>query len=348
MNDLHKNINDDDALDIEIHEFEVDDKTENHRLDKALSLLMPDLSRSMIKKIADQDLVFLNDAVVKSLSKPVKVGDKIAIHVPEAKPLERLIPQNIPLDIIYEDDDLLVINKQAGLVVHPGAGNPDGTLVNALLYHCGDSLSGIGGEVRPGIVHRLDKETSGLMLVAKNDKAHQSLSEQLQDRTVSRSYYALVWGNLSEKEGTLETRYGRSKTNRQKMTVLHDGGKEAITHFKVEKRFFNICDLVSCRLETGRTHQIRVHMTHLGHPLLGDKTYGQADEKSLRKKKLNFREETFYKEFTSILDSFDRQALHAYRLKFIHPISGKKMSFSVGLPDAMQHLCDVLSKNFGA
>ena len=347
MNTLPDQQNDNDDLDIEIHEFVIDDKLENHRLDKALSLLLPDLSRSMIKKISKEGLVTHNDEPVKSLSKAVKIGDKLGIEIPEAKPIERLVPQDIPLDIIYEDDDLLVINKQAGLVVHPGAGNPDGTLVNALLHHCGDSLSGIGGEIRPGIVHRLDKDTSGLILVAKNDKAHQSLSEQLQDRTVSRSYYCLVWGNLDQKSGTIQTPYGRSKTNRQKMSVLYEGGKEAITHFEVAKRFFNICDLVSCKLETGRTHQIRVHMTHLGTPLLGDITYGQPDERSLRKKKLFFKEEQLYQDFGAALNSFHRQALHAYGIKFIHPTTGKKMKFKIDLPDAMQHLCDLLSKNYG-
>lgn len=330
----------------DIYEFTMSDDTKKMRLDKALSSLMPDFSRSRLKKIIEDEGVLLNGERLTSLSKKVEAGDHLVLSVPAVKEVERLeADASIPLDIIYEDEDLLVINKQAGLVVHPGAGNKEGTLVHALLSHCADSLSGIGGEKRPGIVHRLDKDTSGLMLVAKNDKAHLSLSEQLSDRSLSREYACLVWGNLSDKEGQVDTQLGRSRTNRKKMAVLHDGGKQAVTDYKVAERFFNICDLVHCKLQTGRTHQIRVHMTHLGHPLLGDPTYGQGNRAARRKKDF-FKNDVHYQTFMSALEAFDQQALHAYKIGFIHPSTGEAHQYTSEIPAAMQHLINLLRDNF--
>lgn len=310
------------------------------RIDKAISLILPDISRSRLKKLYDSEHVLVNNARPKSLSMKVSEGDIAEITVPAMQDVALVADDTIALDVLYEDDDLLVINKQAGLVVHPGAGNPTGTLVHALMAHCGDSLSGIGGERRPGIVHRLDKDTSGAMIVAKHDKAHQALSAQLVDRTLSRKYWALVWGNLKTKQGTIETEIGRARTNRQRMAVLHNGGKEAITHYSVEKRFLNVIDLVECRLKTGRTHQIRVHMSHLGNPILGDQTYGVRRGARINRLKPFFKDEIFYNNFKTALDGLGRQWLHAHELGFIHPISGEAMSFKAPLPDDLQDVLD--------
>ena len=229
--------------------------------------------------------------------------------------------QQIPLDILYEDNDLIVLNKPAGMVVHPGAGNFSGTLVNALLAHCGDSLSGIGGIKRPGIVHRIDKETSGVLVVAKNDMAHQKLSEQFSVHSIHRVYQAIVYG-FTQYEGTVRGNIGRSPTNRQKMAIVQQGGKPAVTHFKLIKPLFNgKASLIECRLETGRTHQIRVHMTSIKHPLVGDKTYGNPPKGTLE-----------------ILKLFPRQALHAAELGFIHPRTGKKLLITAPMPADMQLL----------
>ncbi|MBU6475707.1 MAG: RluA family pseudouridine synthase, partial [Alphaproteobacteria bacterium] len=264
-------------------------------------------------------------------------GEVFSVVIPpavEPKPQA----QDISLDIVYEDDDLLVINKAADMVVHPAAGNHDGTLVNALLAYCGDTLSGIGGVKRPGIVHRLDKETSGLMVVAKNDAAHQGLSKQLAARTLKRTYQAIVWGDVSPPAGRIETQIGRSKTNRKKMAVLASGGKTAVTDYKKLESFGLTASLVECRLQTGRTHQIRVHMAHIKHWLVGDPVYGRSSaQKFLRLNKAD-------PALSAALLDFPRQALHAAALEFVHPISETRVHLECALPEDMQGLLRVLEK----
>jgi 23S rRNA pseudouridine1911/1915/1917 synthase len=276
--------------------------------------------------------------VSRDASYRVKKGDEFTVDVPapvEARPQA----QAIPLDIVYEDKELIVVMKPAGLVVHPAAGNHDMTLVNALLAHCGATLSGIGGEKRPGIVHRLDKDTSGLMVVAKTDRAHRALSEQFaahgRDGRLTRAYTALVWGEPLPKVGRIEANIDRSKQNRSKMTTVKTAGREAITHYKVKESFGEppVVSLVECRLETGRTHQIRVHMTAAGHPVLGDPTYGGSQK--TRKVKLSAATQT-------ALERLNRQALHAHHLGFEHPVSGEQLSFDAPLPADMQALLDAL------
>lgn len=301
------------------------------RLDKVLADLYPDLSRSRLKNLILEGFVSLDNNIVTDASAKISGGEAVELTIPpigEGDPK----PENIPLDIVYEDEDLLVINKPAGLVVHPAPGNWQGTLVNALLYHCGDSLSGIGGIKRPGIVHRLDKETSGLMVVAKNDKAHQGLTAQFADRTLTRRYKALVWGMPKSMAGLIETRIGRSKTNRKKMSVLREGGKEAITHYQFLEIYGLTAALVECHLETGRTHQIRVHMSHIGHPVIGDIIYGKRP----RHVSLALEQEVL-----KILPE-DRHMLHAYAIHFVHPSSGEEMEFEVGLPEDMQKTSEFL------
>jgi 23S rRNA pseudouridine1911/1915/1917 synthase len=312
--------------------------TENdlgQRLDKVLAAHAPDLSRARIQALIDAEHVVSDGKPVTTASRKVKTGEVYLITVPpviEATPKA----QQIALDIAYEDDDLLVINKAAGMVVHPAAGNHDGTLVNALLAHCGASLSGIGGVARPGIVHRLDKETSGLMVVAKNDAAHHGLSTQLSTRTLKRVYQAIVWGLPSPAKGRVETRIGRSKTNRQKMAVLAGGGKEAVTDYAVLDHFGRIASLVECRLHTGRTHQIRVHMAHLQHWLVGDPVYGRPSAK-----KFLTLQKADDKTATALL-TFPRQALHAAEIEFIHPIRKNKVSLTAALPEDMKKLLATL------
>ena len=238
-----------------------------------------------------------------------KAGDQVLVQLPEPEPLE-LQPENIPLDIVYEDDDLLVVNKPKGMVVHPAPGHATGTLVHALLYHCGDRLSSINGIIRPGIVHRIDRFTSGLLMVAKNDMAHQSLADQLKEHSITRKYRALVHGNLKEDEGTVEGPIGRHATDRKRMAINYKNGKPAVTHYKVLERFGRFT-WIECRLETGRTHQIRVHMASIGHPLLGDALYGPA--------KCPYQ--------------LQGQTLHAYVLGFIHPSTGQYLEFESPLPE---------------
>ncbi len=308
-----------------------------HRLDKVLATRAPQVSRARFQSLIEGGHVALADHPLADSSYKVKAGEVFYITIPpavEAVPK----PQKIALDIVYEDDDLLVINKSAQMVVHPAAGNHDGTLVNALLAYCGDRLSGIGGVKRPGIVHRLDKETSGLMVVAKNDAAHKSLSQQLAARTLKRVYQAIVWGAVSPASGRIETQIGRSKTNRKKMAVLGSGGKTAITDYKKLEGFGLLASLVECRLQTGRTHQIRVHMAHMQHWLVGDPVYGRASaEKFLRLNKVDTA-------LSRALLDFPRQALHAAALEFIHPISETRVSLTAALPEDMQGLLRVLKK----
>ncbi len=303
------------------------------RLDRVLASHAAQLSRSRIQALIEKGHV----RPQQSGSYKVKPGDVFYITVP---PSEEAVPrpQKIALDIVYEDKDLLVINKAAGMVVHPAVGNHEGTLVNALLEHCRGGLSGIGGVKRPGIVHRLDKETSGLMVVAKNDAAHHGLSEQLSARTLKRVYQTVVWGAVSPAAGRIETLIGRSKTNRKKMAVLSFGGKTAVTDYKRLESFGPVASLVECRLQTGRTHQIRVHMAHIRHWLVGDSVYGRAAaEKFLRLHKADAV-------LSRALLDFPRQALHAAALEFIHPISENRISLAADLPEDMRELLRVLKK----
>lgn len=301
------------------------------RLDTWLHRQLPHLSRTRIKSLMEQGQVKVN-SIPGQPSQKVKAEDQITLVVPEVRP-DYPEAQTIPLEIIFEDNDVLVLNKPPGLVVHPSPGHRQGTLVNALLSYCPQSLSGIGGVKRPGIVHRLDKGTSGLMIVAKNDFSHQALSLQFADRTLSRSYQAIVGGILSPATGCVETLIGRHPYQRQKMAVVSHGGKEAITYYKVEETFGTHASLVKCTLKTGRTHQIRVHLNHLGHGILGDPVYGF----SLKKAPL------LLKEAMETLKSQERPLLHAYELKFFHPRLEKHFSFMVPQPDDFKAIVALLS-----
>ena len=317
--------------------FTVDTQEQGERLDRLFSLRFSDLSRSRFKELIKAGAAAVDGIANLEPNYRVRPGEVIAITIPEPEPA---LPQaeSIPLDIIYEDDALIVINKPAGLVVHPAAGNWTGTLVNALIYHCGDSLSGIGGVKRPGIVHRLDKETSGLMVVAKTDQAHRGLAEQFAihgaDGRLDRIYSALVWGVTERRAGTVDAALDRSASNRQKMAVVRTGGKHAVTHYREITRLPHppnapLVSLIECRLETGRTHQIRVHMAHIGHPVLGDRTYGSGFAASIS---------TLPPAAAHALTALGRQALHAAILGFEHPATGKKMRFESSLPDDFQAL----------
>lgn len=285
------------------------------RIDKVLTTLELEITRSQLKNLINDGHVTVNGQAVKPKYK-VQAGDKISLVKPEPQSLE-LTPENIPLDIVYEDDDVIVVNKPQGMVVHPAPGHPDHTLVNALLYR--SPLSTINGTFRPGIVHRIDKDTSGLLMVAKNDLAHQSLAEQLRNKTNKREYLALVYGQIKEDEGTIDAPLGRNPQDRKKQAVVK-GGRHAVTHFKVIKRYDNFT-LVKCILETGRTHQIRVHMKYIGHPLVGDPLYGPR--KVIGK---------------------NGQFLHAALLGFKHPRTGKEMVFEAPLPENFQKMLDKLDK----
>lgn len=321
----------------EIVTVKVDEAQSGARLDKALSALHEDLSRARIQSLIKDGKVRINGFAADGASERVKKGDVIEIAIP---PLQEAQPQaqNIALDIVYEDDDLLVLNKPAGLVVHPGAGNHGGTLVNALLHHCGASLSGIGGVIRPGIVHRLDKDTTGLMIVAKNDFTHQGLSAQLAERTLGRIYIAVVCGILMPPMGVVDKPLGRDLKNRQKMAITSKNSREAQTHYKVLQQFRDTFSLVECMLETGRTHQIRVHMTHLKAPLIGDPLY-TIQQTALRAalKKVGYAEEV-----QDYVLNFPRQALHAKEIHFIHPRSEEEMSFESDPPEDVFKLLKLL------
>lgn len=284
-----------------------------------------ELSRSAAAKLIDSGDVTVNGQRVEKKYQ-INDGDGITVVIPEAEEYEAQ-PENIPLDVVYEDSDIIVINKPSGMVVHPAPGNYTGTLVNALLYHCKDSLSGIGGVMRPGIVHRIDKDTSGLLVVAKNDAAHRALSEELGYHGIEREYHALVRGGFKEESGTVDLPIGRHPIDRKKMAVIKngDGAREAITHYEVIRQYGQITHL-KLRLETGRTHQIRVHMSHLGHALLGDEVY--ASTKTL-----------FEKQHAPL---FDGQALHAKRLSLTHPKTGERMTFECELPSNFKKIIDIL------
>jgi 23S rRNA pseudouridine1911/1915/1917 synthase len=314
------------------------------RLDSYLRDQLPEFSRSRLQQLMAEGHLRIGEAVITDGSRKVRPGETITLHIPAPKPAT-MEAQAMALSIVYEDEHLLVINKPAGLTVHPGPGNPDHTLVNALLAHCGDSLSGIGGVERPGIVHRLDKDTSGLMVVAKHDAAHRALSAQLADRTLHRVYIAYAWSKPPRTHDTLSTQLGRSVQNRKKMAVLKSGGKEAVTTYTVQKDYpvmvgparRMLASKVQCKLATGRTHQIRVHLTHLGCPLIGDALYGGRTLTKLRPFRPALSEVAY-----TFLEEFPRQALHAAELAFVHPVSGEPYSFTAAQPEDMAALEEAL------
>ena len=301
--------------------FEAGYEQEGERLDKYLSMIYPDFSRSFFQKLIKNGQVKVNDLPEKA-SYTIREEDVIRITIPDAVKTS-IEPENIPLDILYEDDDVLIVNKPKGMVVHPSAGHYSGTLVNAVMYHCKDSLSGINGEIRPGIVHRIDMDTTGSLIVCKNDESHIHIAQQIKEHTVNRIYVGIVCGNVKEDEGTLEGTIGRHPTERKKMAVNVKNGKPAITHYKVLERFGNYT-YMQFKLETGRTHQIRVHMSSMGHPLLGD---------------------TLYSSGRSPFKHLQGQTLHAKTIGFIHPKTGEYMEFSAPLPEYFEKLLYLLKNN---
>lgn len=301
------------------YRFQITEDMEDERIDKCVSMLIDSLSRSYIQKIIKSGQVFVNGAAVKP-SYLVKTDDEVFFDLPPSQEPD-IEPENIPLEVLYEDEDVVVVNKPKGMVVHPAAGHYSGTLVNALMYHCGDSLSGINGVMRPGIVHRIDMDTTGSIIVCKNDKAHESIAAQLKEHSINRRYHAICHGVLKEDEGTIHKPIGRHPNDRKKMAINEKNGKDAITHYKVLKRFKDYT-YIECRLETGRTHQIRVHMASIGHPLLGDEVYAPG-------RKSNFK--------------LQGQTLHAKILGFIHPSDKEYIEVDAPLPSYFQHLLDVLS-----
>ena len=297
--------------------FTVTEEESGERLDKYLSGLMPEVSRSFLQKLLKQGQVTVNNKEVKA-NYIIKEKDVIDLTIPKAVEPE-IMPENIPLDILYEDEDVLVVNKPKNMVVHPAPGHYTGTLVNAIIYHCKDNLSGINGVLRPGIVHRIDKDTTGSLVICKNDMAHNSLSEQLKNHSITRKYVAIVHGVLKEDSGTIEGPIGRNPNDRLKMAINYKNGKEAVTHYRVLRRFEKFT-FVECVLETGRTHQIRVHMASIHHPLLGDELYGPA--------------KCPYK--------LQGQTLHAQTLGFVHPVSKEYIEVNAPLPEYFQQLLDKL------
>ena len=304
---------------MEILNYQVSDGQSGIRIDRYLSEMNEELSRSYIQKLLKEQKITVNGSAVKANYK-VQEGDEISVAVPDIKEPD-ILPEDIPLDILYEDDDVLIVNKPKGMVVHPSAGHTSGTLVNAIMFHCKDNLSGINGLLRPGIVHRIDKDTTGALLVCKNDNAHRNLAEQLKEHSIRRRYRAIVAGVLKEDEGTVEGPIGRHPIDRKKMAVNYKNGKDAVTHYKVLERFKN-ATYVECRLETGRTHQIRVHMTSIGHPLLGDEVYGSGKNPY----------------------HLQGQTLHAMILGFVHPSTGEYMEFTAPLPEYFVKLLEKLRK----
>lgn len=296
-------------------------ENQGERIDKFISGSSTRFSRSAAAKIIEEGGVKVNGEIVSKNYK-CKENDKITVIIPQAKPLEA-VPENIPLDIVYEDRDLLVVNKPKGMVVHPAAGNYSGTLVNALLYHCGDSLSGINGVLRPGIVHRIDKDTSGLLIVAKNDIAHSGLAKQIKDHSFSREYECVVHGNIKEDNGTVHQPIGRNPKDRKKMAVTFKNSKDAVTRFSVIERYGDFTH-IRCRLETGRTHQIRVHMAYIGHPVAGDEIYGPK----------------------KVQKGLNGQCLHAKHIGFVHPRTGQWLEFESDLPEYFTSFLNKLDKKY--
>ena len=310
------------------------------RLDKLISEQLPELTRSAVQHLMQDGCVTISGKPVKKNTKAA-AGDVITVELPEPKEVA-IEPENIPLDIVYEDADIIVVNKPKGMVVHPAPGNWSGTLVNALMYHCGDSLSGINGEIRPGIVHRIDKDTSGLLAVAKNEESQLKLAKQFFDHSIERRYVAIVWGDIREDEGTIEGNIGRDPNDRMRFRVFEeeDKGKRAVTHYRVLERF-GFVTLVECKLETGRTHQIRVHMSRLGHPIFNDERYGGNE----------IRKGTIYSKYRQFINNcFElcpRQALHAKTLGFVHPRTGEWLQFDSAVPEDMTALLDKWRKYCG-
>lgn len=289
------------------------------RLDSFLAASLPELTRSAAQRLIETGHVSVNGKTVPKSCK-LSGGETVSVTLPEPEPADAA-PQDIPLDVVFEDSDVIVVNKPSGLVVHPAPGHPDGTLVNALLFHCGGSLSGVGGALRPGIVHRIDRDTSGLLIAAKNDAAHQALAAQLQDHSLARTYEAIVTGCLREDSGTVDAPIGRCAADRKKMAVVQHGGRNAVTHWEVLERFAGYTH-IRCRLETGRTHQIRVHMAYTGHPILGDTVYGAKKPVS----------------------GLTGQCLHAIGLRFVHPRTGETVHLSCPLDGEFQKMLEKLRR----
>ena len=319
---------------MEKFEFEVTENEDGVRLDKFLTekflAIKPEITRSKIHHLFEDGLVLdQQNKVIKGTSQKTKLGEKFFVTLPDPKP-SHLTAKKIDFEIIFEDDDLLVINKPAGLTVHPGTGNQDDTLVNALLFTHQNKLSSINGEFRPGIVHRLDKDTSGLMLVAKNDFTHQILSEKLKNREIKRTYLAFIYGVLNPAYGMINKNIVRSRINRLKMAISRTLGRNAVTHYETKEIFLDgFISLIECRLDTGRTHQIRVHLEHDKHSLIGDQLYNSC--KKTAPKDLDVKVKNF-------INEFPRQALHSYKISFLHPRSEEEMSFEIGLPDDLKKL----------
>lgn len=304
---------------MEVLEYKTTKEEAGVRIDRFLSEKNEEISRSYLQKLLKEKQITVNNAPVKANYK-IQAEDFIRVELPDMEEPD-ILPEDIPLDILYEDKDVLVVNKPKDMVVHPSAGHTSGTLVNAVMFHCKENLSGINGVLRPGIVHRIDKDTTGALLICKNDTAHRDLAEQLKQHSIKRRYRAIVAGNLKEDGGTIEGPIGRHPIDRKKMAINYKNGKEAVTHYKVLERFKN-ATYVECRLETGRTHQIRVHMTSIGHPLLGDEVYGSGKNPY----------------------HLQGQALHAMILGFVHPSTGEYMEFEAPLPEYFTKLLDKLRK----
>ncbi|MCE3254954.1 MAG: rluD [Rickettsiaceae bacterium] len=323
----------------ELH-FQASKEDKKQRLDKFLTAkiiaIKPEFSRSRIQDLILSGAVSCSKNTTIGCDYKIKGDEQIVVKIPAALEAE-ISAKDIAFEILFEDENMLVINKPAGLTTHPGNGNQDNTLVNALLFYCKDTLSGIGGVARPGIVHRLDKDTSGLMVVAKNDLAHQELSKQIEQRTLKRNYLAMCYGTPKPLSGVINKNIGRSKVNRLKMAIMKTGGRTAVTNYEVKKIYFDgAISLVEFRLETGRTHQIRVHASSIGHSVIGDQTYG-ARKRSLGK---------IDEKIKSAINNFPRQALHSYKISFFHPLSGKEMTFESDLPDDIKELEEMLEPVF--
>lgn len=303
---------------MEKHCFTADIEHKDQRIDRYLTEMLPEQSRSFFQKLIRDDFVMVNHIIVK-VNYRLKTGDVIEIDIPDAVPTE-IVPENIPLDILYEDDDLLIVNKPKGMVVHPAVGHSTGTLVNAIMYHCQGNLSGINGEIRPGIVHRIDKDTTGSLIICKNDEAHRNIAEQIKEHSVTRRYVGVVAGTFSEESGTVEGAIGRHPNDRKRMTINEKNGKPAVTHYRVLQTLKG-ASFMEFELETGRTHQIRVHMASISHPLLGDTVYGNSKNP--------------YK--------LQGQALHARTIGFIHPTTGEYIEVSAPIPEYMTELVHKLS-----
>lgn len=306
-----------------IQEFEVPEDAEEIRIDKYLAQLYPQNSRSFFQKLIRSGNVTVNQTPIIKSSHTLESGDLVRIRIPAAKSVS-ILPEDIPLSVLYEDEDVLIVDKPKDMVVHPSAGHYTGTLVNAVMFHCKDHLSGINGEIRPGIVHRIDKDTTGALIVCKNDEAHRKIAEQIKEHSVTRRYVGIVYGNFSETEGTVTGPIGRHPKDRKKMAVNPKNGKTAVTHYQVLEQFRGYSYL-SFELETGRTHQIRVHMASIHHPLLGDQIYGPS--------KCEF-------------SNLNGQTLHAQTIGFIHPSSGRYLEVSAPLPEYFEHLLSILRNHY--